>query len=130
MIINTSDSVTLEELGGMSKTVIWENTSPESNFPAQKVSINTEPYDFIEIEILGGVPNAVSSRGDGIAGSIQMMWARATNAFFAERYYQVYNGSIQFDDAYQQSIKPQLLEAFMLNSRCKPNKIYGLKGVK
>ena len=110
---------------------IWKNASPTSEFASQRL-YTTEPlesYDYILIEPVGGGDSVWIKRETDKDGSISFAWARASNSFIAERYFSLADDYISFESAYQQSFKPQLLEAFVVNNRCKPNRIYGIKGV-
>lgn len=120
----------LNNLGGMSKTLLWENASPGSDFAAQSITVDTTPYDFIEIESVGASPSATIRQGEGVSNQLTYIWAMPTNSFVAEREFQIYNQSVKFGEGHQQSFRPQVTDPFTLNSRCKPYRIYGIKGVK
>lgn len=113
----------------VSMELLWENASPNSEFAAQSIDVNTTGYDLIYIQSTGGISDVIAKQGDGVGCALVNVWARPTNSYYAERYFQIYNLSVKFEDAYQQSIKPQVLDAFVINSKCKPYRIYGIKGV-
>lgn len=120
----------LMNLGGISKTLLWENASPGSEFAAQSITVDTTPYDFIEIESVGASPSATTRQGEEASSQLTYIWAMPTNSFVAEREFQIYNKSVKFGEGHQQSFRPQITDPFTSNGRCKPYRIYGIKGVK
>ena len=128
---------TVEELllamGGMSKTMIWENSKVSSSFPAQELSIYLNEYDEVEVEL----QNSTS-----VAHTTKVTIRKGTSKRYTElgnvtdnKYIQsfsraitVNSDSISFTDAHLKKVATAN-EVEVNNIYLIPIRIYGVKGV-
>ena len=123
----------LANLGGISKTLLWENASPTSGFAAQNIALNLSSYDFIEIVFLSAKSLTNSKYYDtaevGDSGAYTShinLNSSATTAFATRRYESNENGITFQDTSYKSGLTNNPSKN---NNYLTPYQIYGIKGV-
>ena len=120
--------------GAEIKTLLWENASPTSDFPAQDILIALDDYDEIEIEYRIGTTNAKSFREMIAVGKGCALNANA-NISTNSAYIRLYNRALEVSTTgvtFEACNSKQVNQSKPLgesNGMCIPTAIYGVKGV-
>ena len=120
--------------GAETKTLLWENARPTSNFPAQDILIALDDYDEIEIEYRIGTTNAKSFREMIAIGKESTLNANAnisTNSAYIRLYtraLEVSTTGVTFEACNSKQVN-QSTPLGESNGMCIPTAIYGVKVV-
>ena len=120
--------------GAETKTLLWENARPTSNFPAQDILIALDDYDEIEIEYRISTTNAKSFREMIAIGKESALNANAnisTNSAYIRLYtraLEVSTTGVTFEACNSKQVN-QSTPLGESNGMCIPTAIYGVKVV-
>lgn len=111
------------------KTLLWENASPTSEFTAQTVSIDLSDYDAVEVVFQGSTYQQIYC-AIGEKGEAQAVWNVETtsNMSAVSRKFTVNANGVEFTKAVFKSFSA-LTTVNTNNKYMIPLKIYGIKGV-
>lgn len=121
----STGAVTLDadDVGAMSKVLVWTNASPSSNFAAQTVPVDLSGYDYILIETNTGV--RILAIGSDYREYCFQPYGGANMGY--RSVYATTTG-VTFDDFYKLGTYGTFSSRTQDNSQAKPIKIYGMKG--
>ena len=127
----TTSEEALANLGGISKTLLWENANPHSTFTEQSIPLDLSQYDKIQIDFKQLYNN--SSTHDSIELNIDEDFC-TSYIFAGENNYisgayregQTNNEKVTFLHAWIATVYGKS----SVNSYCIPLRIYGIKGVR
>ena len=120
--------------GAETKTLLWENASPTSNFPAQDILIALDDYDEIEIEYRISTTNVKSFREIIAIGKASALNANA-NISTSGGYIRLYTRAVEVSTTgvtFEACYAKQANQSTTLgesNGICIPTAIYGVKVV-
>ena len=133
----TNLGVTVANLGltgAQTKTLLWTNASPTSNFAAQTVGLALSSYDAVEIEYYGSTNKSASYIIKIKIGESSLLTGylnpQTTKGYInlLSRSISVTTSGITFDSGVAKRTADSSTVATN-NSYCIPYKIYGIKGV-
>ena len=111
--------------GAETKTLLWTNASPTSEFAAQTISLNLSGYDAVEIQFTGVLAKCLVGRD---AQAIYLGATETTSySILRSRIYGVTANGITFNNAVYKVSNANTLN--IANNLLIPIKIYGVKGV-
>ena len=111
--------------GAETKTLLWTNASPTSEFAAQTISLNLSGYDAVEIQFTGVLTKCLVGRD---AQAIYLGATETTSySILRSRIYAVTANGITFNNAVYKASNANTSN--IANNMLIPIKIYGVKGV-
>ena len=133
----------LNNLGGISRTLLWQNASPSSQFVAQSIELFIDGYDAIEVIFFDWTPSMISSgvnfntsrftssgmvpcspsgSTNNYSSSSAAMFTEALNFAIREFNIRPSTGYIVFNDAHTNNSSDYVDNEYMI-----PYRIYGIR---
>ena len=116
--------------------LLWQNASPDSDFPAQTISLDLSKYQYIMVDTVTTPSAIILRKGGSAALSLIVTSSSASNATILQVARRLVSASaskgVVFEDCMSTmytTTSGKFNDVAASNNTARPNRIYGIKGV-